>query len=103
MVAKAEKSKSKAEFGDFQTPYELALRASSLLFQQGLRPISVLEPTCGKGNFLLAALDAFPTLSNAIGLDINGDYAMTARDRIEHTYTINPFPTHFSLLATHLG
>jgi len=87
MVAKAEKSKSKAEFGDFQTPYELALRASSLLFQQGLRPISVLEPTCGKGNFLLAALDAFPTLSNAIGLDINGDYAMTARDRIEHTYT----------------
>ncbi len=87
MVATAAKGKSKAEFGDFQTPYELALKACSLLFQQGLRPTSVLEPTCGKGNFLLAALDAFPTLSNAIGLDINGDYAMTARDRIEHIYT----------------
>ncbi len=59
------------EFGDFQTPLQLAHGVCSLLAKRGVAPTSVLEPTCGEGNFLVAALRAFPEIKNAVGMDIN--------------------------------
>jgi len=73
------KNKQKTEFGDFQTPIELARRVCSLLFQRGLRPLSILEPSCGKGNFILAALEFFPHVKNIVGIDINSEHVSTAR------------------------
>jgi hypothetical protein len=58
------------EFGDFQTPPELAENICRLLADRGINPASVLEPTCGTGNFLLAALEHFPQLSTGLGFDI---------------------------------
>jgi len=72
-------SKEKAEFGDFQTPVELARQVCSLLSQHGLEPVGILEPTCGKGTFLVAALEFFPHVQNIIGIDINREYVNTAR------------------------
>lgn len=37
-------------------------------------PASVVEPTCGVGNFLLAAFERFPGLRTAIGVEIKSDY-----------------------------
>ena len=37
-------------------------------------PSSVLEPTCGEGNFLVATLRTFPEIKNAIGMDINAEH-----------------------------
>lgn len=68
------KTKQTAEFGDFQTPIELAHKVCELLSHSGFQPASVIEPTCGLGNFLFAALDQFPTVKKAIGLDISPDY-----------------------------
>lgn len=68
------KTKQTAEFGDFQTPIELARKVCELLADQGFQPASVIEPTCGLGSFLFAALDQFPTVTKAIGLDISPDY-----------------------------
>lgn len=76
MVAK---SKRKQEFGDFQTPPQLAREVCSLLAGRGFAPGSVLEPTCGQGNFLVAALHAFPGIKKAVGMDINPEYIARAR------------------------
>ncbi len=34
----------------------------------------MLEPTCGEGNFIIAALAQFDTLTNVVGFDINRGY-----------------------------
>jgi hypothetical protein len=62
------------EFGDFQTPVSLATQICWLLADRGGVPASVVEPTCGVGNFLLAAFERFPGLRSAIGVEINSDY-----------------------------
>lgn len=87
-MAVRKKSKKKAEFGDFQTPIELARQICSLLSQNGLEPISILEPTCGKGSFIVAVLEFFPNVHNIIGIDINSEHIRVARsalDKLSHT------------------
>ncbi|UCE12658.1 MAG: SAM-dependent DNA methyltransferase, partial [Candidatus Heimdallarchaeota archaeon] len=61
------------EFGDFQTPSELAIRIVNHLNQLGISPASIIEPTCGIGSFILAALKIFPT-SKIMGMDINSKH-----------------------------
>lgn len=68
------KSKAKWEFGDFQTPARLANEAVSVLARLGIKPLSVIEPTCGRGSFVMAAARAFPTAKNIVGVDINREY-----------------------------
>ena len=51
---------NKVEFGDFQTPLALAERVCALVARSGVRPATVVEPTCGVGAFLAAAAGAFP-------------------------------------------
>lgn len=70
------------EMGDFQTPREFADRVCDFLFGRGVRPISILEPTCGEGNFLLSALERFPSVSEAVGVDINAEYVNRLRGEI---------------------
>ncbi len=62
------------EWGDFQTPRSFSEQVCALLFEKGIRPRSILEPTCGMGNFLLSALEYFPSAATAVGIDINADY-----------------------------
>lgn len=92
-MAVRKKSAKKIEFGDFQTPFELARNICSLLSQNGLEPMSILEPTCGKGSFIVAALELFPNVRNLIGIDINREHIKDARsalDKLAHTScTIN--------------
>ncbi len=68
------KEKSIWEFGDFQTPDKLAVDATRLLQHLHIAPRSVIEPTCGRGSFLLAAADAFPRTRNFLGVDINKEH-----------------------------
>ena len=48
--------KKKIEYGDFQTPYDLAFQVCNVLKSWGIKPNSILEPTCGTGNFLTCLL-----------------------------------------------
>lgn len=68
----------KAAYGDFQTPPELALAVCEGLARAGLRPATVVEPTCGVGHFLLAAARVFPGAA-LWGQDIEPAYARAAR------------------------
>jgi methylase of polypeptide subunit release factors len=73
-AAKKTKSRRTTEFGDFQTPPELALAATEVLRDLGVRPQSIVEPTCGRGAFLRAAAGCFPEAKSIIGVDINQDH-----------------------------
>lgn len=70
------------EFGDWQTPIELAAaalsRAASSLDEP---PALVLEPTCGEGSFLAAAADRFPS-ARLLGYELDASYANKARSRL---------------------
>ena len=62
------------EYGDFQSPSSLVDQACLLLKELGVVPASLVEPTCGIGNFFLSALERFPSAKYAVGLEINSDY-----------------------------
>ena len=71
----ARKTKRIAEFGDFQTPLELARIVCRILSKtRRFAPASIVEPTCGRGSFLVAAFEAFPDAERIIGLEINAEY-----------------------------
>jgi len=65
------KSSHVCEFGDFQTPDDLAHQATQILKQLSIEPQAVLEPTCGRGSFLLAAIESFPEAQQFVGVEIN--------------------------------
>jgi hypothetical protein len=72
------KAGAKIEFGDFQTPVELARDVCALLLRHEIEPELVIEPTCGSGAFLMAAAAAFPH-ARLLGWDINPDYIEQAQ------------------------
>lgn len=62
------------EFGDFQTPPDLAHQVCQYLAQNGVSPSVIIEPTYGMGNFILAALDVFPKVELVYGVEIQERY-----------------------------
>lgn len=70
------------QYGDYQTPHVLATQICRLLSERGIVVASVLEPTCGVGNLLLAALGQFPDVTNAVGIEINGDYVRLLEEKL---------------------
>jgi hypothetical protein len=81
-MASRSKTTKRMEFGDFQTPASLAQEVCALLKAKGLRPATLIEPTCGTGKFLQAALDQFSSVRRAIGLDVNADYVHETAKRL---------------------
>lgn len=75
-------AKDIVEFGDFQTPYDLAYKATRIIGGLGVVPRTILEPTCGKGAFLFAALDIFPYAKKIIGIDINRSHIASIKQKI---------------------
>jgi hypothetical protein len=68
-------------YGDFQTPLELARAACALLGDDGFEPAAIVEPCCGRGNFLRAACERFPH-ARALGFEIDADHAAAARAQL---------------------
>ncbi len=66
--------KAKIEYGDFQTPPELAEMVCRKLIELDINPKFIIEPTCGIGNFIEAAANYFPSASQIIGVEINQSY-----------------------------
>jgi hypothetical protein len=72
--------RQRVAFGDFQTPPELAEQLCQRLGNE--RPQTIIEPTCGEGSILAAAIRRFHNAERAIGFDISARHAATARRRI---------------------
>ncbi|QOV24159.1 SAM-dependent methyltransferase [Anabaenopsis elenkinii] len=69
---------TKIEYGDFQTPVELAQEVCQQLIEIGVNPDVIIEPTCGVGNFIKTAARLFPSTEKIIGVEINSDYLENA-------------------------
>jgi len=70
------------EYGDFQTPLPLAKVVCQRLFALGYRPNVLVEPTCGNGNFIIAALEVFPSIRRVFGLEIQAVYVAECKARL---------------------
>ena len=71
----------RVEFGDFQTPPALAAEVCAALARLGVAPATVVEPTCGSGNLLLAAMDRFPD-AGCLGMEIDPDHVDKLADAL---------------------
>lgn len=70
----SKKTLDKWQFGDFQTPMELAQDVVQVLKKNhAIQPDIVIEPTCGKGSFIQVALEEF-SKAKVMGFDINPYY-----------------------------
>ena len=75
----SQRIRHKIEFGDFQTPDNLASDVCGFLRRTGARPQSIIEPTCGKGSFLRAAANFFPECKQLLGFEINPNHVRESR------------------------
>ncbi|MDQ7033906.1 MAG: hypothetical protein Q9P01_03435 [Anaerolineae bacterium] len=67
-------------YGDFQTPIDLAQQVLELVQRDfGSDRSRILEPTCGLGNFIQAALNTSDSFDEIIGIEIQSDYVQQAR------------------------
>jgi hypothetical protein len=48
----------------------------------GYRPKALVEPTCGKGNFIIAALETFPSIRKVFALEIQERYVTECKARL---------------------
>lgn len=76
------------DLGDFQTPPELAAALVRRVGPIGDRWPRILEPTCGRGNFLRAALDSSSPPREAIGVELQPAYCDEARAALGDRATI---------------
>lgn len=74
------KTKNQAEFGDFQTPIELATEIVDFLKNILPNPKIIIEPNCGLGNFLKASINQWHNQCLYFGFDINKNYVDSARN-----------------------
>jgi hypothetical protein len=76
--------KSINQYGDFQTPIHLARQVIATLERNhDIKPDIIVEPSCGKGSFIQAALEKF-TGSTIFGFDINPSYVEQAKQFISN-------------------
>lgn len=80
----------RAEYGDFQTNLDLANKITLHLASKNISPEVVIEPTCGKGNFILASLRQFKKIKNVIGIEIYEPYVWQTKFSIVDFFLSNP-------------
>ena len=74
-------NQSTAIFGDFQTPAALASEVAALATSANGGYAAVVEPTCGTGSFLVAAIQQLGTSASFHGYDINPDHVRDCLDK----------------------
>ena len=70
------------EFGDFQTPNDLAAEVVALVAKLFGSPDLVVEPTVGLGAFLRASYDKWGSACSYEGYEINHDYVHSTSRRL---------------------
>ena len=65
---------SREDYGDWQTGYEFAKSVCLYLRSRGVNPDVIVEPTCGVGNFIAAAVDVFDRVERVYGVEIFQGY-----------------------------
>ncbi len=69
----------RSEYGDFQTNKQLSENVAKIIKKKGSCPKLIIEPTCGKGNFIIALLNNFEKVENIVGIEIYKPYIWEAK------------------------
>lgn len=80
----------RAEYGDFQTNLDLANKVTLYLASKTISPEVVIEPTCGKGNFIITSLRNFKKIKNVFGVEIYKPYVWETKFNIVNFFLSNP-------------
>jgi hypothetical protein len=83
-------SENRVEYGDFQTNKQLAEYVCSYLKNKDVNPKILLEPTCGKGNFILSAIKTFNSLQEVFGIEIQCNYLWQLKFELLEYFLQNP-------------
>ena len=73
---------NRREYGDFQTNYRLANEIVEYIHAKNPNIEFILEPTCGEGSFIIAALKTFKNLKKIVGIEIYLPYVWETKFRI---------------------
>lgn len=91
----------RAEYGDFQTNPDLANKAILYLKSKNILPEIIVEPTCGKGNFIIASLKHFNNIQYVFGIEIYKPYVWETKFSIMKYYLENPQDSKPEILISH--
>jgi len=91
----------RAEYGDFQTNSDLANKVTLYLTTKKISPEVVIEPTCGKGNFIIASLRNFKNIKNVFGVEIYKPYVWETKFSIVDFFLSNPNSNKPEISITH--
>lgn len=90
---------ARTDYGDWQTSYEFARDICLYLKSKGINPDVIVEPTCGIGNFIAAAIDVFSTVRRVYGIEIFSNYLRQADQKL-WTYKKNKRIDDYKLYNT---
>lgn len=93
--------RNKIEYGDFQTNLRLATACVDYFLVKNESPELLIEPTCGKGNFIIAALQRLKKLKMVIGVEIYPPYVWQTKFNIIDFYLNNPTDSKPSIFIYH--
>lgn len=91
----------RAEYGDFQTNANLANKITSNLSSKGISPEIIIEPTCGKGNLIIASLHNFKQIKHIFGIEIYKPYVWETKFNIINFFLDNPNNNKPEILISH--
>lgn len=80
----------RGEYGDFQTNEQLSQSVCDRLLEKGIQPKVVIEPTFGKGNFILSAIKTFPQIEKIIGVEIYKPYVWQTKFSLLEYFLAHP-------------
>lgn len=76
-------NEKKGEYGDWQTNLPFAISVCEQIKAQGIQPQVIVEPTCGQGNFIIAALLTFDTIEDVHGIELYKPYLDVLREKLQ--------------------
>ena len=91
----------RTEYGDFQTNNDLANKVAKHLAKRDISPEIIIEPTCGKGNFIIASLSNFKAIKKVFGIEIYKPYVWETKFSILDFFLSNPDSNKPEITITH--
>lgn len=91
----------RAEYGDFQTNKDLANKVAKHLAKRDISPEIIVEPTCGKGNFIIASLSNFKAIKKVFGIEIYKPYVWETKFSIIDFFLSNHDSNKPEITITH--